>query len=129
MVVFAESYMSMLHISSHRPLYADGFKLLNGVIPFVLALGFGQTWNTYYYHHVKHHHVEDNGRNDLSSTLAYQRDSLPSVSAWSSLIYVFSLNIFHGLLPVFVLFWAFLPCNTSGASSLFFPKGAGRFWL
>ena len=26
-------------------------------------------------HHIKHHHVEDNGPKDLSSTLPYQRDS------------------------------------------------------
>ncbi len=52
---------------------------------------FGQTWNTYYFHHVKHHHVlgtacaralrltcsaADNGPEDLSSTLRYQRDSV-----------------------------------------------------
>ena len=111
MVVFAESYMSMLHISSHRPLYADGFKMLNGVIPFVLALGFGQTWNTYFYHHVKHHHVEDNGRNDLSSTLAYQRDSLPSVIGLLCLFF-FCFFIFHCLLPSF--------CSILGVSSLEF---------
>ena len=36
----------------------------------------GHTWDSYYYHHVKHHHVEGNGPADLSSTIRYQRDSL-----------------------------------------------------
>ena len=35
----------------------------------------GHAWNSYYFHHVKHHHVEGNGPNDLSSTIRYQRDS------------------------------------------------------
>lgn len=37
----------------------------------------GHTWNSYYYHHIKHHHVEGNGPDDLSSTIRYQRDSIP----------------------------------------------------
>ncbi|KKY23691.1 putative acylamide-delta3desaturase [Phaeomoniella chlamydospora] len=41
----------------------------------------GHTWNSYYYHHVKHHHVEGNGPNDLSSTIRLQRDE------WKSLAY------------------------------------------
>lgn len=69
--------MSMLHNASHRQLYRSEFWSLNLVIPYGLCLFFGQTWNTYFYHHVKHHHVEDNGKFDLSSTSSFQRDSLP----------------------------------------------------
>ncbi len=68
--------MAMLHNVSHRSLYKAPFKALNLAIPYGLCLVFGQTWNTYFLHHVKHHHVEDNGLNDLSSTSKYQRDSL-----------------------------------------------------
>lgn len=74
MVVYAETFMAMLHNASHRPIYRS--SLLNCVIPYLLCPFFGQTWNTYYYHHVKHHHVEDNGALDLSSTAQYQRDSI-----------------------------------------------------
>jgi hypothetical protein len=76
MVVCAETYMAMLHNVSHRSLYKAQFKVFNLLIPYALCLVFGQTWNTYFLHHVKHHHVEDNGLNDLSSTSKYQRDSL-----------------------------------------------------
>jgi hypothetical protein len=76
MVVCAETYMAMLHNVSHRSLFAAPCKVFNLVIPHALCLVFGQTWNTYYLHHVKHHHVEDNGSHDLSSTSKYQRDSL-----------------------------------------------------
>ena len=31
--------------------------------------------NTFYYHHVKHHHITDNGPLDLSSTIWYDRDN------------------------------------------------------
>ena len=74
MVVYAETYMAMLHNASHRAIYRSA--LLNCVLTHILCPFFGQTWNTYYFHHVKHHHVEDNGRFDLSSTSQYQRDSI-----------------------------------------------------
>jgi len=43
--------------------------------PYLLEPLMGHTWDSYYYHHVKHHHVEGNGPDDLSSTIRYQRDS------------------------------------------------------
>jgi hypothetical protein len=103
-VHFAATYVAILHNSSHKPTYGkvrarpvrghrrtfflpsvwvrltpvwwpwQAYALLEGVIPYLLAPFMGHTWNTYYYHHVKHHHVEDNGPNDLSCTLRYQRD-------------------------------------------------------
>jgi len=71
----AATYVAILHNSCHRATYAKPFAYMEYLIPYVLAPFMGQTWNTYYYHHVKHHHVEDNGPNDLSSTLRYRRDS------------------------------------------------------
>ncbi|RAH79794.1 hypothetical protein BO86DRAFT_449429 [Aspergillus japonicus CBS 114.51] len=49
--------------------------LVDAVFPYLLDPLMGHTWNSYFYHHVKHHHVEGNGPRDLSSTLRYQRDS------------------------------------------------------
>lgn len=76
MIVCAETFMSMLHNASHRKIFRAHVGFLNFVIPNFLCLFFGQTWNTYFFHHVKHHHVEDNGRGDLSSTASFQRDSI-----------------------------------------------------
>lgn len=76
MVISAETYMAMLHNASHTSLYRPRFYLLNGVIPYLLGPFFGQTINGYFFHHIKHHHVEDNGVRDLSSTESYQRDSI-----------------------------------------------------
>ncbi len=73
--VSAETFTSILHNTSHRPLFAPHWSALNLIVPYVMCPLMGQTWNTYYYHHCKHHHVEDNGDADLSSTAAYQRDS------------------------------------------------------
>jgi len=50
--------------------------LFDKLFPYLLDPLMGHSWNTYYYHHVKHHHVEGNGPDDLSSTIRYQRDSL-----------------------------------------------------
>jgi hypothetical protein len=72
---YATTFVLMLHCVCHRPLYKRQFGLLNMIVPYVLAPFYGHTWNTFYYHHIKHHHIEDNGPNDLSCTLRYQRDS------------------------------------------------------
>jgi len=45
-------------------------------IHYLLGPFYGETWNTFYYHHVKHHHVEDNGVDDLSSTIWFDRDNI-----------------------------------------------------
>jgi len=37
------------------------WKLLDFTFPYVLEPLLGHTWDSYYYHHVKHHHVESNG--------------------------------------------------------------------
>ncbi|KAJ1505025.1 hypothetical protein HMI54_010718 [Coelomomyces lativittatus] len=71
---FATSFVLMLHCTCHRRLYKPPYQLLNGVIPYFLGPIFGHTWDSFYFHHIKHHHVEDNGPEDLSSTLRYQRD-------------------------------------------------------
>ncbi|KAJ0151968.1 hypothetical protein CTA2_275, partial [Colletotrichum tanaceti] len=49
-------------------------RALDAAFPYVTDPLMGHTWNTYFYHHVKHHHVEGNGPNDLSTTIRYQRD-------------------------------------------------------
>lgn len=63
----------MLHCTMHRP-YIKSPKWLSKVIPFSSSLMFGIPTG-YAEHHVGMHHVENNLRNDLSSTMRYQRDS------------------------------------------------------
>lgn len=72
------TYTLMMHQHIHqRGVLAKRFALVDKLFPYVLDPMMGHTWNTYYYHHVKHHHVEGNGPDDLSSTIRYQRDSVP----------------------------------------------------
>ncbi|KAI9217597.1 hypothetical protein BC828DRAFT_351340 [Blastocladiella britannica] len=71
----ATTFVLMLHCVCHRPLFARHVHALNWIVPYVLAPFYGHTWDTFYFHHIKHHHIEDNGPHDLSSTLSYQRDS------------------------------------------------------
>lgn len=71
------TYTLMMHQHIHqRGILSKRLDLLDGLFPYVLDPLMGHTWNSYYYHHVKHHHVENNGPQDLSSTMAYQRDSI-----------------------------------------------------
>ncbi|KAL4882700.1 hypothetical protein BJY04DRAFT_38684 [Aspergillus karnatakaensis] len=69
--------------------------IFDSVFPYLTNPLMGHTWNSYYYHHVKHHHVEGNGPHDLSSTIRYQRDSLPDFLAYVA--------------RFFFLIWAELP--------------------
>ncbi|MGV3625793.1 MAG: fatty acid desaturase family protein [Archangium sp.] len=63
----------MLHCTMHRP-FIKAPRWLARVIPFTSSLMFGIPTG-YAEHHVGMHHVENNLRNDLSSTMRYQRDS------------------------------------------------------
>jgi hypothetical protein len=83
------------------------------LFPYITNPLMGHTWNSYYYHHIKHHHVEGNGPDDLSSTIRYQRDAIPDFAhyvlrfmffVWIELpLYFFR----HGkyLLGLKALFW------------------------
>lgn len=75
---YVGTYTLMMHQHIHmRGILAPRFWLIDRLFPYITDPLMGHTWNTYFYHHVKHHHVEGNGPDDLSSTLRYQRDSLP----------------------------------------------------
>ena len=71
------TYTLMMHQHIHqRGILTKGLALFDTIFPYLTDPLMGHTWNTYYYHHVKHHHVESNGPEDLSSTIRYQRDSI-----------------------------------------------------
>jgi hypothetical protein len=69
------SYTLMMHQHIHgRGILNKRYAIIDTVFPYITDPLMGHTWNSYYYHHVKHHHVEGNGPNDLSSTIRSQRD-------------------------------------------------------
>ncbi|KAF2132312.1 hypothetical protein P153DRAFT_429470 [Dothidotthia symphoricarpi CBS 119687] len=81
-------YMGPYTLLMHQHIHMRGvlnkkYALIDAVFPYVLDPLMGHTWNSYFFHHVKHHHVEGNGPNDLSSTIRYQRDDI-----WDFLRYV-----------------------------------------
>lgn len=76
------SYMGAYTLMMHQHIHMRGvlnkrFAIFDQLFPYLTDPLMGHTWNSYFYHHVKHHHVEGNGPGDLSSTMSYQRDSLP----------------------------------------------------
>lgn len=90
------TYTLMMHQHIHmRGILHKRFSLIDKVFPFILDPMMGHTWNTYYYHHVKHHHIEGNGPDDLSSTMRYQRDDI--------------LDFAHYVGRFFFFVWADLP--------------------
>ncbi|KAM0332021.1 hypothetical protein ACHAQA_002287 [Verticillium albo-atrum] len=75
------SYMGAYTLLMHQHIHMRGvlekrFFVFDSLFPYVLDPLMGHTWNSYFYHHVKHHHVEGNGPDDLSSTIRYQRDNI-----------------------------------------------------
>lgn len=80
-LVMQISYMGAYTLLMHQHIHMQGilakrFAWFDALFPYVMDPLMGHSWNSYYYHHVKHHHVEGNGPDDLSSTVRYQRDSL-----------------------------------------------------
>ncbi|KAF3483516.1 uncharacterized protein GIQ15_02840 [Arthroderma uncinatum] len=80
-------YMGTYTLMMHQHIHMGGVLsrklwLVDYVFPYITNPLMGHTWNSYYYHHVKHHHVEGNGPEDRSSTLRYQRDELVDFLAY-----------------------------------------------
>jgi fatty acid desaturase len=73
--IITGSFILMLHLTSHRPLFKKEYKFLNNFIPWVIGPFFGETPESYFAHHLGMHHAENNMPEDLSSTMKYQRDS------------------------------------------------------
>jgi hypothetical protein len=76
-VYYMGSYTLMMHQHIHmRGILNKKYALVDAAFPYITDPLMGHTWNSYYFHHVKHHHVEGNGPDDLSSTVRYQRDDI-----------------------------------------------------
>ncbi|KAJ4418243.1 hypothetical protein N0V82_005718 [Gnomoniopsis sp. IMI 355080] len=75
-VSYTGAYTLMMHQHIHgRGVLKKDYAWFDQTFPYILDPLMGHTWNSYFYHHVKHHHVEGNGPDDKSSTIRYQRDS------------------------------------------------------
>jgi hypothetical protein len=79
----------MLHNHIHNNgVLAKQYAFFDRMVPYILEPLMGHTWDSYFYHHVKHHHCEGNGPDDLSSTVRYQRDSLLHFSCYVGRFFV-----------------------------------------
>jgi hypothetical protein len=93
-------YMGPYTLLMHQHIHMRGvlnkkYALVDTVFPYIFDPLMGHTWNSYFFHHVKHHHIEGNGPNDLSSTVRYQRDSI--------------LHFLHYVGRFYLLVWFDLP--------------------
>jgi hypothetical protein len=120
-------YILMLHCICHRKIAKPDYPWLEGIVHYVLNPFMGQSWNTFYYHHVKHHHIEGNGPKDLSSTMLYDRDN-----ALHFLAYFFRFFLFCWIeLPIYFIKlghyqWAF---NVVAGEVGSWTMWALLFWL
>lgn len=89
--VFLGPYILMLHNTSHRRLFKSQHTWLNQYIPTVLGPFFGETPGTYFAHHVGMHHPENNLKDDLSSTMEFQRDSFVDYMRYFTRFFIFGL--------------------------------------
>ena len=67
-------YTMLMHWHHHSRFLSRSWSRVDQLFPYLLSPMMGWTWNSFHYHH-KQHHIEDNGPDDISSTLRYQRDS------------------------------------------------------
>lgn len=73
----------MLHCTSHRVFFRKQYSYLNYYLPWVVAPFFGHSPETYFAHHIGMHHAENNLKDDESSTMPFQRDSLKDFLIYS----------------------------------------------
>jgi len=74
---YAGPYTLLMHQHIHmQGILTKKYSWFDHTFPYIMDPLMGHTWNSYYFHHVKHHHVEGNGPEDLSSTIRYQRDNI-----------------------------------------------------
>lgn len=113
-VTYMGTYSLMMHQHIHiRGVLSKKLALFDTLFPYITDPLMGHTWNSYFYHHVKHHHVEGNGPNDLSSTIRYQRDN--------------ALHFLHYIARLFFLIWLDLPLYFLRKGRLFLALKAS-FW-
>ncbi|KAA8569348.1 hypothetical protein EYC84_001000 [Monilinia fructicola] len=75
--LYCGPFTLMLHNHIHNNgVLVKKYAWLDKTFPYILEPLMGHTLHSYYYHHIKCHHVEGNGPDDLSSTLRYQRDDI-----------------------------------------------------
>jgi fatty acid desaturase len=91
LIFFMGPYILMLHNTCHRKLFKKKYSFLTKYIHWFLGLFFGQTPETYFYHHIAMHHAENNLLEDISSTMKYRRDSVRSFSKYLFLFYFFGI--------------------------------------
>lgn len=71
----AGPFTLLLHNHIHNNgIFKKQYWMFDLFFPYIVGPLMGHTWDSYYNHHVKMHHVEGNGPDDLSSTVRYQRD-------------------------------------------------------
>lgn len=80
-------YCGAYTLMKHQHIHVNGvlsprYHLFDMLFPYLLDPLLGHTWNSYYYHHIKHHHVEGNGPDDLSTTMWYNRDSITDFACY-----------------------------------------------
>ena len=74
---YSGPFTLMLHNHIHNNgVLSKPYAWFDKSFPYILEPLMGHTWDSYFYHHVKHHHTESNGPDDLSSTIRYQRDEI-----------------------------------------------------
>ncbi len=81
-VTFKGPYGLMMHCTSHRAWFKQKYQFLNHYLPWVIGPFFGQSFETYYTHHVGMHHPENNMPEDESCTMPFKRDTVSGFAVY-----------------------------------------------
>jgi len=75
LILSISPFILMQHCICHKCSGNERGWWVDASVHYTIPIFYGQTWFTFYFHHVKHHHIEDNGYHDLSATFWYDRDN------------------------------------------------------
>lgn len=84
-------YILMLHNTSHGLFFKRDYNFLNRLVHWILGPLFGETPESYFAHHLGMHHPENNLKEDLSSTMNYQRDSFIDFMKYFIRFFIFAV--------------------------------------
>jgi hypothetical protein len=97
-IYFFAPFILAIHVSSHRQVFSPRFRWLQQIPVWVIGPFMGQSPETYRVHHMGMHHAEGNMPEDLSSTMAYQRDRLTHFLHYYLRFFLFApieLGLYH----------------------------------
>ena len=128
------SFTLMMHNHIHnKGILSRNWAWLDMTFPYLLEPLMGHTWDSYFYHHVKHHHVESNGMSQFLPSqgrccLSYLHANRCARNRSRRLIIHNSISA-RRCVPFLAILRPLLVLHLDGTASLFHQNGQNKFGI